>query len=179
MNYIEIIDFITYYGVDVAVLGILTSALTQILKTTLLKNAPNKLYAFLPVIIGILLFTVYALITRSFENFGVVLEKGFSVGSVATVIYVVYEQFTRGSIKLPTAEKVIEVMIADCIETEKLSAVARKIDEEFDGSDLQSAAQTIAKTLCEYAQGDADEHSFEELSMLVAQTLARIKNVMP
>lgn len=177
MNFIEIIDFVTFYGVDVAVLGILTSALTQVLKTTVFKNAPNKLYAFLPVIIGILLYSLCSLLTHgfNFEGLGLVLEKGFSVGAAATVIYVVCEQFTRGNLKLPTAEQVVEAMIADCIEADRLSAVAQKIEDEFDSSDLQSASERIAATLCENAVGEADSESFAALSLLIAQTLARIK----
>lgn len=107
MTYIEIIDFITFYGVDVAVLGILTSVLTQILKTTLLKNAPNKLYAFLPVIIGTLLYAAYALLTQDFcgGNFAYVFEKGFSVGAAATVIYAVCEQFAKGKAPIQAEEQ--------------------------------------------------------------------------
>lgn len=177
--------FITFYGVDIAVLGVATCILTQLLKTTLLKKAPNKLYAFLPVILGSVLYAVYTMLAHMsfyypFENIGLVLENGFSVGAAATVIYVVCEQFVKGksSSKSMTAE-VVASMIADFVEEEKLGTVAQKIDDEFDGSDLQSAAQTIARTLCECAQGDADEHSFEELSLLVAKTLARIKKVTP
>lgn len=181
MTYIEIIDFITFYGVDVAVLGILTSALTQILKTTFLKNASNKLYAFLPVIIGTVLYAAYAFISHGFcvDNFAYVLEKGFSVGAAATVIYVVYEQFTCGKLKLPTTVQVVEVMIASCIEAEKLNSVAQKIEDEFDGSDLQSAAEKITVTLCENSQGEADKESFAAISLLIAQTLVRIKKVTP
>lgn len=93
---------------DVAVLGIFTTALTQLLKTTLLKNAPNKLYAFLPVIIGSVLYAVYTMLTHmsfcyAFENIAYVLEKGFSVGAAATVIYVVCEQFAKGKNTLRSA----------------------------------------------------------------------------
>lgn len=184
MTYIEIIDFITFYGVDVAVLGILTSALTQILKTTLLKNAPNKLYAFLPVIIGTVLYIVYTMLAHlsfsyAFENMGVMLEKGFSVGAAATVIYVICEQFACGNVKLPTAKSVVEVMIADYIEAEKLNTVAQKIENEFDCSDLKLSAERIAATLCDSSQGEADAQDFAALSLLIAQTLARIKKVTP
>lgn len=101
MTYTEIMNLFTFYGVDVAALGIVTTVLTQILKTTLLKSAPNKLYAFLPVIIGSLLYAVYTMLTHlsfcyAFENIAYVLEKGFSVGAAATIIYVIYEQFTKG-----------------------------------------------------------------------------------
>lgn len=185
MTFIEIMRLFTFYGVDIAVLGIATSALTQLLKTTILKNAPNKLYAFLPVIIGNVLYAVYTMLAHMsfcyvFENIGYVLENGFSVGAAATVIYVVYEQFVRGkSATRSVTADVVAAIIADWVEPEKLDEVAQKIEDEFDSSDLQSAAQTISKTLYEYAQGDADKDSVEELSVLVAQTLARIKKATP
>lgn len=183
MTFIEIMRFITFYGVDIAVLGIVTCVLTQLLKTTLLKKAPNKLYAFMPVILGSVLYAVYTMIAHmsfcyAFENIGSVLENGFTVGAAATVIYVVCEQFTRKkNSSLSTAASVVAAMIADSVEEEKLNAIAQKIDDEFDSSDMHSAAHTIARTLSECAQGDADERSFEELSILVAQTLARLKSI--
>lgn len=180
MTYIEIIDFITFYGVDVAVLGIITSAFTQILKTTLFKNAPNKLYAFMPVIIGTALYAIYAILANwnfcyVFENMAYVLEKGFTVGAAATVIYVICEQFARGSVNLPTSKKVVEAMIADLVDGEILNTVAQKIVEEFDGSDLKSAAERISATLCKYAQGEVVAEDFAAISLLIAQALARVK----
>lgn len=177
MTYIEIIEFITYYGVDIVVLGIITCAFTQILKTTLLKNAPNKLYVFLPVFIGIVLYALYTILSQlsfsyAYENLAYVFEKGFSVGAAATVLYVVCEQFARGSVSLPTTKKVIEAMIADYVETEKLNVVAQKIKEEFDGSDIKTSADKIAATLCEYTHGNIED--FAALSMLIAQTLERV-----
>ena len=177
--------FITFYGVDIAVLGIATCVLTQLLKTTLLKNAPNKLYAFLPVILGSVLYAVYTMIAHmsfcyAFENLGLVLENGFTVGAAATVIYVVCEQFARGkSSSMSVTAYVVAAMIADFVEPEKTDEIAQTIVDGFDCSDLQSAAKTVADTLCGFAQGDADEDSIKELSALIAQTLARIKKVTP
>ena len=182
MTFIKIMHFITYYGVDIAVLGIATCLLTQLLKTTLLKKAPNKLYAFLPVIIGCVMYAVYTMIANmsfvyAFENFGLVLENGFAVGAAATVIYVVCEQLFRGksTSKSVTCE-VVAVMISGYVEDEALDTVAKMIDEEFDSSDIESSAQAIFNTLCEFAQGEADEQSYNELAILIAQTLARIKS---
>ena len=170
---------------DVAVLGIATSALTQLLKTTLFKNAPNKLYAFLPVIIGCVLYIIYTMLAHmsfcyAFENFAFVLEKGFSVGAAATVIYVVYEQFTKGKfISRSATVSVIAAIIADVVEEEKLNTVAQNIAEEFDGSNLQSSAERIALTLFGCVSGDVNKESIEALSMLIAATLARIKKATP
>lgn len=131
LTYIEIIDFITFYGVDVAVLGIITSVLTQILKTTLLKNAPNKLYAFLPVIIGTVLYAIYSLLSHGLGcgDFAIALEKGFSVGAAATFIYAIYEQFARGKSKLPTEENVENAENCDGVDDEKLNTDEQKSEK--------------------------------------------------
>lgn len=180
MTNIEIIDFITFYGVDIAVLGIITCAFTQIFKTTLLKNASNKLYAFLPIIIGIVLYAVYSMIANlnfcyAFENLAYVIERGFTVGAAATIIYTICEQLSRGNVSLPTVTNVVEAIVADYVEAEKVSVVAQKIVDEFDCSDLKSAAEWIAATLCKYAPGEAATEDFAAISLLIAQTLARIK----
>ena len=60
MTFIEIIDTFTFYGVDVALLAMLTAAATQRLKMTLFKNAKKKLVTFLPFMIGTLFYAVYA-----------------------------------------------------------------------------------------------------------------------
>lgn len=181
MTFFEIIDLFTLYGVDVVVLGIVTCALTQILKTTILKNAPNKLYAFLPVIIGTVLYAAYSILTHlsfeyALENFASLLDKGFSVGAVATIIYVISEQFMKGGspVKLTDAS-VIEAMICELVDEEKLNTVAQKIADEFNSADLQSSAQSIEKVLRENAQGDAAAESFAALSVVIVRTLTMFK----
>lgn len=146
MTNIEIIDFITFYGVDVAVLGIITSVLTQLLKTTLLKNAPNKLYAFLPVIIGTALYAMFSLLSHGLVcgDFGIVLEKGFSVGAAATVVYVIYEQFARGKLKLPAEENVDDEDISDSADEGKLNTDEEKLNTSTQNSEKSDYKNTCA-----------------------------------
>ena len=73
---------------------------------TVLKNAPKKLFVFLPFALGIVLYAIYrALVTLSAEPFttglAATVEGGFACGCAATLYYVVYEQFFR---KRPTAD---------------------------------------------------------------------------
>lgn len=183
LTFVEIIDLFTFYGVDVVIIGAITCVLTQILKTTVLKNAPNKVYAFLPVVIGTLMYFAYAMLTHlSFEyavqNFTFLLDKGFTVGGAATIIYVICEQFVRGGSSLPTAQKVVAAIIKNCVDSQKLNDVARKIYDEFDATDLDGAAKQIANTLSESA-GDADAEEFLDLAVLVANTLYKMTATAP
>lgn len=131
MTFIEIIDLIAFYGVDVVVLAAATSFITQILKTTLLKKAPNKLYTVLPFIIGIAAYAVYAAICRvschAGLDFVTVLEQGIKTGGVATVVYIVYEQFIRGKTSLALTENALAALVADFVAEGEAFAVAAEI----------------------------------------------------
>ena len=185
MTFIEIIDLFTLYGVDVVVLGIVTSALTQILKTTIFKNAPNKLYAFLPVIIGTMLYVVYSMLTHmsfeyALENLAYLLDKGFSVGAAATVIYVICEQFMKGTSSHNLTDiSVVAAMIGELVDSEKLNTVAQMIVNGLDLTDLHKAACSIETVLRENAQGDAEAEGFAAVSVVIAKTLAKIKTTAP
>lgn len=180
MTYFEIIEFITLYGVDVAVLGVVTSLLTQILKTTLLKKAPNKIYTFLPFALGTVLYFFYAAASHaSFlyaaENFALVMERGVSVGAAATMVYVIYEQFIRGNCPdAGIAELAVKALLKDFLKEDKLDDVAKKIVCEFDGTDLVLAEQTVEKYISE-AAGEVSAADLKYISGLVVKMLAGIK----
>ena len=182
MTFIEIIDLFTFYGVDVVVLGIVTCALTQILKTTILKNAPNKVYAFLPVIIGTALYAAYAALAHfsfdyALENAAYLLDKGFAVGACATVIYVICEQFAKGKTPTrPTAQNVVAAIIKGSVDSEKIDTVAKDIADGFDATDKEAATKRIENALCEAVQGDADAQELSALAYILANTLAQIKS---
>lgn len=182
MTYFEITDLFTLYGVDVAVLGIVTCAITQILKTTLLKKAPNKIYTFLPFIIGcVLYFCYFAAVNRSamfaLENFARVFERGLSVGAAATMVYVIYEQFVRGAKKGKDAKTVaIEFLLEGYFEGEKLDTVAQNL--AGCGADGNAAEEKAAEILAS-AAGDLSAGEIKALSRLVAKTLAQFDTETP
>lgn len=132
MTFFEVIDLIAFYGVDVVVLAIITSALTQILKTALLKNAPNKVYTFLPFVIGVIVYTLYTMISRvsfsyPFLNFAAVFEQGIKTGAAATVVYVVYEQFVRGKTSYSLSENAVAAIVAGFVTDGNAASAAAEI----------------------------------------------------
>ena len=106
MSAIQYLSTFRLYGWDVLLLAGGVTLLTSLLKKTVLKNAPKKLFVFLPFALGIGLYAIYrALVTLSAEPFttglAATVEGGFACGCAATLYYVVYEQFFR---KRPTAD---------------------------------------------------------------------------
>lgn len=97
LNYVEIL---TEYGADIAFLSVLTCVCVEVLKKTLLKNCTKKVITFLPFLLGVFFYAVFAAATNL--DFGYVIrelphvcERGFTIGSLSTVVYVAYEQFVR------------------------------------------------------------------------------------
>ena len=106
MSAIQYLSTFRLYGWDVLLLAGGVTLLTSLLKKTVLKNAPKKLFVFLPFALGIVLYAIYrALVTLSAEPFttglAATVEGGFACGCAATLYYVVYEQFFR---KRPSAD---------------------------------------------------------------------------
>ena len=120
------------YGFDIGGLAVITSFLTQLFKNLLFKNKQKKLATFLPFILGTLLYAVYAAVRNlSFvyliENYVSVLEHGISVGAVATLYYVLYEQFVRVKDNLSETESVISTLIEGFVPSKNVEAAAKAV----------------------------------------------------
>lgn len=172
-------DLFTFYGVDVAVLGIVTSALTQILKATLFKKAPNKIYTFLPFILGIIIYVFYAAATHTsfdyvLENFARIAERGLSVGAAATMVYVIYEQFVRGKPAKNAVCLTVAAILEGYVGEEKRYAVAQNIVEGFDGTNAELAEKAVERRLESEAAGEISAEEIRLLSLLIVRTLAQL-----
>ncbi len=157
----------------------MTCILTQIVKKVFFKNAQKKLVTFLPFILGTVLYAVYAVIRNlSFEyllaNYVSVLEHGISVGAIATLYYVLYEQFVRVKDKLSATESVISTLIEGFVPSEKAEtaakAIAEAIEKDVTGNGMQKAQEILFK----YSDGKASERDLELLSRLIIETLAHL-----
>ena len=112
LTILKIIDTFTFYGIDVVLLAALTAVTVQIFKLTFLKNFKKKLLTFLPFIVGTAYYAVYAglvnwSVSYVINEYADVLEHGVSVGAVATLTYVLYEQFVREKSPTSATEGVI------------------------------------------------------------------------
>ena len=182
MSFIRIIDAFTFYGVDVVLLAAATAALTQVLKITLFRRAKKKIVTFLPFAIGTLLYAAYAAVRNlSFfyliDEYVSVLEHGVSVGAVATLYYVLYEQFIREKNNLSASENVIATLIAGYVPADDVERAAKAIAEAIERDVTGGGAKRAEEILAEFAGGNG-EIDIRLLSKLIIETLAHM-NVSP
>ncbi len=179
MTLIQIIDTFTFYGLDVLLLAVATCIFTQLLKKTLFKNSQKKVITFLPFIVGLLLYAAYfALYNLSFkillEKYVTVLEHGFSVGALSTVIYVWYEQFIRGKQKTSASQGVIATLIEGYVPSDAVETVAKSICEAIEKDVTGDGAQKAAEILLEQGGDGINESNAKMLAKLIIETLAHM-----
>lgn len=179
MTLIQIIDTFTFYGLDVLLLAGITCAFTQLIKKTLLKNSQKKVITFLPFIVGCILYAAYfALYNLSFkillDEYVTVLEHGFSVGALSTVMYVWYEQFIRGKQPASAAQEVILTLIEGFVPSDSVEAVAKNICEAIEKDVTGDGAQKAAEILLEQGGDGINESNAKMLAKLIIETLAHL-----
>lgn len=179
MTVFEIIDAFTFYGLDVIALAAATCAIVQILKLTLLKKCQKKVITFLPFIIGSVLYAGYAALIRlSFkyiaDNYVDILEHGFSVGALSTLVYVWYEQFVRNKKTGGMTENVISTLIESYVPSEELEKVAAEIARAIEKDVTGDGAKKTAEILSSYKPEGVTESDIKVLARLIIETLAHI-----
>lgn len=179
MNYFNIVNTLTYYGVDIAFLSAATCAIVQIAKKTFLKNCQKKILTFAPFVVGTLLYAIYAVISRLdigyiISSFHEVSERGFTVGALSTVVYVWYEQFIRRNDGTNRNEAVISTLIAGYVPTDEVESVAKRIAEAIQQDVTGDGAKKTAEILLASSEEGITEKDITLLSKLIIETLAHI-----
>lgn len=154
MELFQFAAFLDKFGADVLALGALVYGLTFLLKNTLLKKAPKKYVTFVPFLLGVALYAVFALLVDFsaaplLRQAQTVVQKGISAGCAATVIHVIYEQFIRGA--SPTETGIKEECVHKLLQgfTEKIpEGLAGRIAAiPADGSTAERIREEIEKNL--------------------------------
>lgn len=186
LTVIEIIDAFTFYGLDVMALAAATCLSVQLLKVTVFKKRSKKVLTFLPFFTGTLLYAAYfALRNLSLEclvaEYVTVIEHGFSVGALSTLIYVWYEQFVRTKKETSATESVIATLIKGYVPDEVTAKVANEIALAVARDVTGNGAKRIAEILQENrAEGESlDEREMTMLSRLIIDTLASLTVNLP
>ena len=179
MSFIQIIATFTFYGIDVSCLALLTTLSTQVIKKALFKNADKKLVTFLPFLLGTLFYAVYAAVRNLslqylLSEYVSIVEHGISVGAIATLYYVLYEQFVRVKSGLSETEQIISTLIEGYIPKENVEKAAKEIAEALARDVTGNGAARAQEILAEYSDGEADERDLKLLCMLIIETLAHL-----
>lgn len=179
MSIFQIIDAFAFYGFDVIALATLTTITVQILKKTVLKKCNNKIYTFLPFVFGTLFYAAYAAVRQLsleylIENYVSVLEHGFSVGTLATLTYVCYEQFLQNKRSVSATEGVIATLIAGYVPSDAVEKVAKLIAEAIGRDVTGDGAQKTAEILAQNQLEDISPNDVKLLAKLIIETLAHL-----
>lgn len=179
MTIIKIIDTFTFYGIDVILLALLTAVCVQIVKVTVFKRKKKKLLTFLPFLVGTAFYAIYAALKNwslsyLLDEYTTILEHGISVGAVATLLYVLYEQFVREKSGLSTTQSVISTLIDGYVPTDNVENVAKLISEAIEKDVTGNGAKRAAEILAENSDEGVTERDIQLLSKLIIETLAHI-----
>lgn len=179
MTLMEILDAFTFYGLDIMLLAALTTLCVQILKISLLKKCQKKILTFLPFIVGCLFYGAYTVLyNMDFRilvmSYVDVMEHGFSVGALSTIIYVWYEQFIRGKKGQSATEGVIATLIEGYVPTDAVEDAAARIADAIQKDVTGDGAVKATDILKEYCGEDMQEKDIKLLSRLIIETLAHM-----
>lgn len=178
MTIAKIIDAFTFYGVDVIFLASLTTVIIQLLKLVIPKSAAKKLLTFLPFIIGTALYAAYFAICEGsakvlLSEYVSIVEHGFSVGALSTVVYVLYEQFVRGDRQKSLAAQVCENLLSGYVSGD-LGAIAADVAEIIRGDVTETALLKVRAKIAENAAEGIDERDQFLLAKAITETLSHI-----
>ncbi len=161
MTILQYLSAFRLFGGDVLVLGLAVTIAVSVLKKTALKNAPKKLFVFLPFALGTIVFAAFRCLAELSaapltNDLAATFEGGFACGCAATLYYVVYEQFLR--VKQSAAGNA-ENAAAENAATEN---TATSENAPTDGA--RSAEETVRTLLKTFVSAETAEEAAKALS---------------
>ncbi len=169
MDFLQFFGYIRQFNADVAIIGAAVWGLNLLLRKTLLKNVKkSKLAAFLPFLLGALLYTAYAAAVGGLQgtDWNEALSAGITCGSLATVIQVVYEQFTTGGQPYGIRAACVKALLADYGEISDETAV--ELEQSLAREDTDRAMEILEEIAGETMAGT--------LYSLLSKTLNSLDN---
>ncbi len=109
-----------------------------------------------------------------FEEYTSIIEHGISVGTAATLYYVLYEQFVRKPNGLSETEKVVAALIEGYVPSDSIEAAAKAVAEAIGRDVTGNGAARAQEIIAGYADGEINEKDVVLLSKLIIETLAHM-----
>lgn len=182
LTIIKIIDAFTFYGVDVLLLAALTAVVTQVLKISVLKKLKKKILTFLPFVLGTLFYAIYECVCNLsirllLIDYVTIIEHGISVGAVATLLYVLHEQFIREKKGCTQTEQVVATLLEGYVPTDSVEKAAKEVAAAIERDVTGNGAARAEEIIGMYCEGEITERDIKLLSKLIIETLAHITAV--
>lgn len=173
MSALQFFNAFRTFGADVLLLALGVTLLTSLLKKTVMKNCNKKVFVFLPFVIGLIVYAVFAsLVSLSADPFTKDLlttaEKGFSCGLAATLYYVVYEQFFR-SPESTEPKDALCTLLDGLVPEEKMSEAVAALTEKSAGVEKEQLPEVIRETLVPYASPELSEAEIGAAVLIIAK----------
>ena len=161
MTILQYLSAFRLFGGDVLVLGLAVTIAVSVLKKTALKNAPKKLFVFLPFALGTIVFAAFRCLAELSaapltNDLAATFEGGFACGCAATLYYVVYEQFLR--VKQSAAGN------AENAAAENAAAANTGSAEHAPTDGARSAEETVRTLLKTFVSAETAEEAAKALS---------------
>lgn len=161
MTILQYLSAFRLFGGDVLVLGLAVTIAVSVLKKTALKNAPKKLFVFLPFALGTIVFAAFRCLAELSaapltNDLAATFEGGFACGCAATLYYVVYEQFLR--VKQSAAGN------AENAAAENAAAENTGSAENAPTDGARSAEETVRTLLKTFVSAETAEEAAKALS---------------
>lgn len=174
MTAVQLVNVLRNYGVDVLLLALAVTLLTALLKKTVLKSLPNKVYVFLPFLLGLLVYAAYRMlalwsVAPLTSDIRTTVEGGFSCGSAATLYHVIYEQFFR---KKKTDENPLLALLQGIVAEGEMEKAAKELKEGCKGA--VELLSFVKETLLQYVEDSLSEAEFDATASLIADFLSSL-----
>ena len=172
MTILQYLSAFRLFGGDVLVLGLAVTIAVSVLKKTALKNAPKKLFVFLPFALGTIVFAAFRCLAELSaapltSDLAATFEGGFACGCAATLYYVVYEQFLRvkqsaSAENAPTdgarsAEETVRTLLKTFVSAETAEEAAKALSDGYKAMTKEAFGAFVSETIARFAPALGDE----------------------
>ena len=180
MTALQFFTALRTFGADVLLLALGVTLLTSLLKKTVMKNCPKKAFIFLPFVIGIFVYAVYAsLVTLSvdplYKDLLLTVEKGISCGLAANLYYVIYEQFfcmAKSKKVQDPLYSLLDGIVPDDRKEEAVSALIQKSK----GVEKEQLPKVIEEALTPYASPELNKTEMRAVIAILTQYFSMLKS---
>lgn len=178
MDLVLLKDFLSDYSLPTVVIAVFTGTLSFIGEKLLKEKLPKVVKIYAPFLLSALLYLAYdaIFVKKAFCLNSEAFYAGLLSGSLSKVFYSTVKRIANGkNAGLSTVALLIEGLISEYVEEEKLSAAVGAITELLLNS--ERSADVGNEILSVIKKGSVKEFSDEELLLLVAIIIKSVESL--
>lgn len=168
------------FHADTLLLAFGVTLAASLLKKTVLKNVPKRLFVFLPFVLGVAFFAAYRAVKTGGDmvfpdELSKIIEGGFASGCAATLYYNIYEQFIRKKTTVPSVSPLLPVL-EPLVAEGKAEEIANALYEG--AKDLSDDALTayLTQRLTEYCTAELTGIERKAYVKILGELIVSLRN---